>query len=204
MLHSTCLQIWKTQQWPQDWKRSVFIPIPNKDNVRKCSNYHIISFISHAIKVILKILQARLYKYLNWELQNVQSGFQRGRETRHQLPTFFGLWRKQGNFRKKKIYMSSSLFMLKYLTLWITTNCEKFLKKCEYDTNLPVSWETYMQVKKQQLELNMEWWTGFKLQKKYDKTVYSHPAYLASIHSTSWKITGWWITNWNQVCREKY
>ena len=110
----------------------------------------------------------------------------------------------KGISEKKNIYMSSSLFMLKYLTLWITTNCEKFLKKCEYDTNLPVSWETYMQVKKQQLELNMEWWTGFKLQKKYDKTVYSHPAYLASIHSTSWKITGWWITNWNQVCREKY
>ena len=75
VLHSICQQIWKTQQWPQDWKRSVFIPIPKKDNAKQCSNYHIIALPSHASKVMLKILQARLQQCVNWELPDVQSGF---------------------------------------------------------------------------------------------------------------------------------
>ena len=79
VLHSKCQQIWKTQQWPQDWKRSVFIPIPKKGNAKECSNYHIIAFISHTSKVTLKILQARLQQYMNWELQ---AGFRKGRGTR--------------------------------------------------------------------------------------------------------------------------
>ena len=75
VLHSICLQIWKTQQWPQDWKRSVFIPNPKKGNAKECSNYHIISLILHARKVMLKILQARLQQYVNHELPDVQAGF---------------------------------------------------------------------------------------------------------------------------------
>ena len=80
-------QIWKTQQWPQDWKRSVFIPIPKKRNVKECSNYHTIALISHASKVMLKILQARLQQYMNLDLSDadVQAGFQKGRGTRHQI-----------------------------------------------------------------------------------------------------------------------
>ena len=85
VLHSICQQIWKTQQWPQDWKRSVFIPIPNKGNAKECSNYHTIAFISHAIKVMLKILQARLQQYVNHELPDVQAGFRKGRGTRDQI-----------------------------------------------------------------------------------------------------------------------
>ena len=84
VLHSICQQIWKTQQWPQDWKRSVFIPIPKKGNAKECSNYGTVAFISHTSKVMLKILQARLQQYMNHELLDVQDGFRKGRVTRDQ------------------------------------------------------------------------------------------------------------------------
>ena len=85
VLHSTCQQIWKTQQWPQDWKRSVFIPIPKKGNAKECSNYCTIVLISHTSKVMLKILQTRLEQYVNHELPEVQAGFRKGRGTRDQI-----------------------------------------------------------------------------------------------------------------------
>ena len=92
MLHSICLQIWTTQQWPQDWKRLVFIPIPKKDNAKECSDYRTIALISHASKVMLKILQARLQQYMNYELPDVQAGFRKGKGTRDQMPTSVGLF----------------------------------------------------------------------------------------------------------------
>ena len=82
VLHSILQQIWKTQQWPQDWKRSVFIPIPKKGNAKECSNYHTTVLISHASKAMLKILQATLQRYVNQELPDVQAGFRKGRGTR--------------------------------------------------------------------------------------------------------------------------
>ena len=85
VLHSTCQQIWKTQQWPQDWKRTVFIPIPKKGNAKNCSNYHTIVLISHTGKAMLKILQARIQQYMNRELPDVQAGFRKGRGTRDQI-----------------------------------------------------------------------------------------------------------------------
>ena len=85
VLHSICQQIWKTHQWPQDWKRSVFIPIPKKGNAKDCLNYHTISLISHTSKVMLKILQARLQQYVNCELPDVQADFRKGRGTRDQI-----------------------------------------------------------------------------------------------------------------------
>ena len=85
LLHSICQQIWKTQQWSQDWKRSVFIPIPKKSNAKDCSNYHTIALISHASKVMLKILQTRLQQYVNHEVPDVQAGFRKGRGTRDQI-----------------------------------------------------------------------------------------------------------------------
>ena len=85
VLHSICQQKWKTQQWPQDWKRSVFIPIPKKGNAKECSSYHTIALISQASKVMLKILQARLQQYVNRELPDVQAGFRKGRGTRDQI-----------------------------------------------------------------------------------------------------------------------
>ena len=85
VLHSICQQIWKNQQWPQDWKRSIFIPIPKKGNAIECSYYHTIALISHTSKVMLKILQARLQWYRNHELPDVQAGFRKGRGTRDQI-----------------------------------------------------------------------------------------------------------------------
>ena len=86
MLHSVCQQIWKTQQWPQDWKRSVFIPISKKGNVKECSNYRTVVLISHTSKVMLKILQARRQQYVNCELPDVQAGFRKSRRSRDQIP----------------------------------------------------------------------------------------------------------------------
>ena len=84
-LHSILQQIWKTQQWPQNWKQSVFIPIPKRDNAKECSNYHTIALTSHASKVMLKILQARLQQYVDHELSDVQGGFRKGQGTRDQI-----------------------------------------------------------------------------------------------------------------------
>ena len=103
MLHSICQQIWKTQQWPQDWKRSVFIPIPKKGNAKECSNYRTIALISHASKVMLRILQPRLQQYMNHELPDVQAGFRKGRGTRDQIANNCWIIKKGREFRKTSI-----------------------------------------------------------------------------------------------------
>ena len=100
VLHSICQQIWKTQQWPQDWKRSVFIPIPKKGNAKECSNYLTIVLISQASKVMLKILQARLQQYVNRELPVVQAGFRKGRRTRGQIADIGWIMEKAREFQK--------------------------------------------------------------------------------------------------------
>ena len=124
VLHSICQQVWKTQQWPRDWKRSVFIPIPMKGNAKECSNYCTIALISHASKVMLKILQARLQQYVNHELPDVQAGLRKGRGTRDQISSIHWLIKKQKSSRKTSI--SALLSMPKPLTVWITRNCGKF------------------------------------------------------------------------------
>ena len=100
VLYSICQQIWKTQHWPQDWKRSVFISIPKKRNAEEYSNYHTIALISHASKVMLKILQARLQQYVNRELPYVQAGFRKGRRTRDQIANIHGIMEKARAFQK--------------------------------------------------------------------------------------------------------
>ena len=100
VLHSICQLIWKTQQWPQDWKRSIFIPIPKKGNAKECSNYCIVAFISHASKVMLNILQARLQQYVNCELPDVQAGFRKGRGTRDQIANICWTIKKGREFQK--------------------------------------------------------------------------------------------------------
>ena len=124
VLRSICQQIWKTQQWPQDWKSSVFIPIPKKGNAKECSNYPTIALISHASKVILKILQARLQQHMNRELPDVQVGFRKGRGTRDQIANILCIMEKAREFQKN-IYFAL-LTMPKPLTVWITRNCGKF------------------------------------------------------------------------------
>ena len=122
VLHSICQQIWKTQQWPQDWKRSVFTLIPKKDNAKECSNYHTTALISHASKVMLKILQARLQQYVNHEMFKLV--LEKAEESEVKLPTFAGSSKKQQSLRKTSI--SALLTMPQPLTEWITINCGKY------------------------------------------------------------------------------
>ena len=103
VLHSICQQIWKTQQWTQDWKMSVFIPIPKKGNAKECSNYHRIALISHTSKVMLKILQPRLQQYLNHELPDIQAGFRKGRGTRDQIVNICWIIGKAREFPEKHL-----------------------------------------------------------------------------------------------------
>ena len=133
VLRSICQQIWKTQQWPQASKRSVFIQIP-KSHAKECSNYQANVVISLASKVMLKILQARLQQYMNRELPDVQARFRKGRGTIDQIANICWITEKR-DFQKE--ICSFSLTTLKPLTVWITTNCGKFLKRGEYQITLP-------------------------------------------------------------------
>ena len=155
-----CQQISKTQQWPQDWKRSVFIPTPKKDNGKECSNYLTVALLSPTSKVMLKILQARLQQYMSCELPDVQAGFRKGRGTRDQIANISWIIKKSREFQKTSI--SALLTIPKPLTVWITINCGKFWKRWEYQTTWPASWEICMQVRKQHFELDMEQQTGSK------------------------------------------
>ena len=136
VLHSICQQIWKIQQWPKDQKRSVFILIPKKGNPEECSNYHTIALISHASKVMLKILQARHQQYVNRKIPDVQAGFRKGRGTRDQIPNIHWIIKEAREFQKN-IYCF--IDYPKPLTVSITTNCGKFLKRQEYQTTLSAS-----------------------------------------------------------------
>ena len=123
VLHSIFQQIWKTHQWPQDWKRSVFIPIPKKGNAKECSTYRTIALILHASKVMLKILQVRLQQYVNCELPDVQAGFRKGRETRDQIANIRWINETAREFQETSI--SALLTMPNPLTVWTKTNSGK-------------------------------------------------------------------------------
>ena len=126
VLNSICQEIWKTQQWPleKDWKRSVFIPIQKKGNAKEYSNYHTIALISHASKLMLKILKARLQQYVNCELPDVQAGFRKGRGIRDQIANIRWIIKKAREFQKNIHFCL--LTVPKPLTVWITINCGKF------------------------------------------------------------------------------
>ena len=169
----------------KDWKRSIFIPIP-KGSTKECANHRTIALISHASKVMLKVLHARLQHYANQELPDVQAGFRKGRGTRDQISNINWIIEKAREFQKNIISVSST--MLQPLTVWIMTNCGSLLEWCEYQTILSVSWETCMWVKKQQLEPCMEQLIGSR---SYDRAVCCHPVCLTYILSTSWEMLGW-------------
>ena len=144
---------------------------------------------------MLKILQARLQQYVNHELPDVQAGFRKGRGTKDQSANIYWIIKKAREFQKNIYFCfidyAKFFDYAKYLTVWITINCGKFWKRREYQTTWLASGETYMQVRKQQLELDMEQQTGSKSGKEYVKAVYCHPAYLIYMQSTSWEIPGW-------------
>ena len=138
--------------WKWKVKSDVAQPCPTLWDPKDCSNYHTIALISHTRKVMLKILQARLQQYVNRELPDVQAGFRKGRGTRDKIAHICWTIKKEESPRKTST--SALLTMPKPLTVWITTNCGKFWKRWEYQTIWPASRETYMQVRKQQLELD--------------------------------------------------
>ena len=150
---------------------------------------------------MLKILQARLQQYMNWELPDIQAGFRKGRGTRNQIANTHWIIEKSREFQQN-IYFC----FIDYAKAFdcVEHNCGKFLKRWEYQTTLPASCKTCMQVKKQQLEPDMEQCTGSKLGRAYIKGVYCHPGYLTYMQSTSWETLGWVSTSWNQDWQEKY
>ena len=183
VLHSVCQQICKTQQWPQDWKRSVFIPIPKKGNAKDCSNYRTIALISHTSKVMVKILQARLQQYMNRELWDIQSGLRKGRGTRDQIASIYWIIRKARASQKNICFIdyTKSFDYVDHNKLW------KILQKMGIPEHLTCLLRNPLQVKKQQLELDMEQQTG----SKSGKAVYCHPAYLTYMQSTSLEMPDW-------------
>ena len=157
VLHSICHQIWKTQQWPQDWKKSVFSPIPKKGNAKECSNYCTIAFISYASKVMFKFSKPHFSNMWTVKFQMFKLDLEKAEEPEIKLL----------DHRKSKRVPEKHLFLLYWLcqSLWtvrITINRGKFWKRWEYQTTWPASWETCIQVRKQQLELDMEQQTGSK------------------------------------------
>ena len=143
----------ENSSWQQDWQRSVFIPMPKKGNAKECANYCTIALISHASKVMLKILHPRLQQYMTKNFQIFKLDWEIAEEPEIKLPTCAGSSKKQEISRKTST--STLLTMPKPLTVWITINCGQFWKRWEYQTTWPASWETCMQVRKQQL--NWTW-----------------------------------------------
>ena len=188
VLHSLCQQIWKTQQWPQDWKKSILIPIPRKGSTKEYANHQTIALISHASNVMLKILHARLQHYVNQELPDVQVGLRKGRGTRDQTANISWIIEEVRGFQKNVclcfIYYAKAF-------VWIMTNCGKLLERWEYQTILPVSWGTRMWVKKQQLEPCMVQLTDSRLRKEYNRAVCCYPVHLTYMLSTSWEMPVW-------------
>ena len=141
MLHSICQQIWKTQQWPQAWKRSVFIPILKKGNAKECSNYHTMALISHTSKVMLKILQTRLQQYVNCKLPDVQAGFRKGRGTRDQIANICWITEKATELQKNIYFCfidyAKAFDCVDHNKLW------KILKEVGIQTTWPAPWNLY-------------------------------------------------------------
>ena len=174
VLHSICQQIWKTQQWPRDWERSVFIPVPKKGNAKECSNYLTIAFISHASKVTLKILQARLQQYVNHELPDVQAGFRKGRGTGDQIASIRWII----NIYLCFIDYAKAFDCVDHNKLW------KILKEMGIPDHLPCLLRNLYAGQEATVRTG-HGTTGSKSGKEYVKAVYCHPGYLTSMQSTS-------------------
>ena len=189
VLHSTCQHIWKTQQWLQDCKRSVFIPIPKKGNAKECSNYHTVALISHTSKVMLKTLQARLQQYVNRELPDVQAGFRKSRGTRDKIANIHWIRKKAREFQKNIYFCfiddTKAFDCVDHNKLW------KVLKEMGIPDHLTCLLRNLFVSQEAMLEPDMEKLTVSKLGKKYTKTVYCHSAYLTFMQSISSEMLGW-------------
>ena len=182
VLHSICQQIWKTQHWPQDWKRSVFIPISKKGNVKECSNYRTIALISQSSKVMLKILQASLQQYVNREIPDVQASFRKGRGTREQIANICWIIEKAREFQKN-IYFC----FIDYAEAFDCVDHNK-LENCERDGNTRPSDLPLEKPVCRSGSNSYNWTWNNRLvpnRKRSTSSVYCHPVYLTSMQSTS-------------------
>ena len=183
MLPSICQQIWKTQQLPQDGKRSVFIPIPKKGNAKECSNYYIIALISHTSKVMLKILQARLRQYVNHELPDPQAGFRKGRGTRDQIANIHWIITKAREFHKNIYFCftdyAKAFNCVDHHKLW------KILKEMEIPNYLTCLLRNLYAGQEATVRTGHGTTDWFQIGKAYIKAVYYHPAYLTDLQNTS-------------------
>ena len=187
MLQSICQQIWKTQQWPQDWKRSVFIPIPKKSNTKECSDYCTVAFISHASKVTLKIPEARLQQYVIKELPDEQAGFKKGIGTRDQIANIHWILEKAKELQKHIYFCfidyTKAFDCVDHNKLW------KILKEIRVSDHLTCLLRNLYVGQETKLESYIEQLIGSKLGKEYDKAVYC--TLLTFVQSTSCKMRGW-------------
>ena len=179
----------ETQQWPQDWKRSVFIPISKKGNAEECSDYYTIALISHASKVMLKIFQARLQQYMNGELPDIHAGLRKGRGTGDQIASISWIIEKAREFQNDIYFCfidyAKAFDCVDHRKLW------KILQEMGIPDHLTCLLRSMCAGQEAKLELDMEQQTGSKLRKEYVKAIYCHPAYLTYIQSTSREILGW-------------
>ena len=181
VLHSICQHIWKTQQWPQDCKRSVFIPISKKGNAKECSNYDTITLISHTSKVIFKILQARLQQYMNHELLDVQAGFRKGRGTRDQIVNIHWITEKAREFQENYfcfIEYAKASDSVDHDKLW------EILKDMGIQDYLTCLLRNLYAGQEATVSAGHGTIDCFKSGKEYVKAVYCHPAYLSYMQST--------------------
>ena len=197
-------QIWKTQQWPQDWKRSILIPVPMKDSTKECANHQTVTLISHASKVMFKILNARLQHYMNQELPDVQAGFKKGRGIRNQIANVLWIIEKQGNFRN--IYFCFVDYAIKPLTVCILTNCGKLFSLVQFSSSVvsdslrPMNHSTPgLPVHHQLLESTQTHIhrVSDAIQPSHPLSSPSHPAFNLSQHQGLFK----WVSSSHQVAK---
>ena len=186
--HSIWQQIWKTQQQPQDWTRSAFIPVPKKGNAKECSNYCTIVHVSHASNVMLKILQARLQRYVNQELPDVQAGFRKAEEPEIKLPTSPGSQKKQENSRKNIYFCfvdyTKAFDCVDHHKLW------KILKELGIPDPLTCLLRNLYASQEATVRTGHGTTEWFQIRKEYFKAVYCHPDYLTYMQKTSCKLPG--------------
>ena len=187
MLPSICHQTCKTQQWPQDWKRPVFISIPKKGYAKECSNYCTIALISHASKVMLRMLQAKIQQYVSRELPDVQAGFRKGRDTRDQIANIHWIIEKAREFQKNFCFIDCAKVFdcVDHNKLWKSL---QGMGTQDYLTCLLRNLHTGQEATVRTEHGTTDW---FQIGKEYVKAVYCHPAYLTSKQSTSWEMLDW-------------
>ena len=200
VLPSIYQQIWKTQQWSQNWKMSVFIPVPKNGNAKECSNYQTIAIISHFSKVIPKILLDRFQHYLNWEIPEVRAGFRKGVGTRDQIANIRWIIEKAREFQKN-IYFCFIDYTKAFV--WITINWQ-ILKEMGIPEHLACLLRNMYAGQEATVRTGHEQQTTSKLRKECIKGVCCHPADSTYMPSTSCEMPGWKNSSWNQGCLEKY